>query len=203
MDLGLYSRSDHHRPAIEVAVDRRRVHPRMLGVGSGSQYHGREGDRRTGGTLPPPRRAEAHPQRQRTRVHRQRDPALAFSCRRGGVVRRTWLAVGERLRRIVPQPATGRADQPRRVRQPCRGQALGRRLATGIQPPAAAQFAGLPDPGRVCRRLCCCFRSAYGLTPAAAQPKPQMFTITRYLTNTLITPGTENGGRPDPVSVLG
>ena len=73
MDLGLYSRSDHHRPAIEVAVDRRRVHPRMLGVGSGSQYHGREGDRRTGGTLPPPRRAEAHPQRQRTRVHRQRD----------------------------------------------------------------------------------------------------------------------------------
>jgi transposase InsO family protein len=59
----------------------------------------------------------------------------------------------------------------------------------------AAQFLGLPDPGGVCRRLCCCFRAAYGLTPAAAQPEPQRFTITRYPINTLITPGTENGGR--------
>ena len=100
------------------------------------------------------------------------------------------LAVGERLRRVVPQPPTRRADQPRGVHQPGRGQAPGRRLATGVQPPATSQFAGVPDPGGVCRRLCC-FRSGYALTPAA-QPNP----CSSNPNDTLITPGTENGGRP-------
>ena len=89
---------------------------------------------------------------------------------RGDALRRAGLAVGERLRRVVPQPPARRADQPRGVRKPGRGQAPGRRLATGLQPPATSQFAGISDPGGVCRRLCCCgLRYAQ---PAAAQPKP-------------------------------
>ena len=71
------------------------------------------------------------------------------------------------------------------------------------KPPSPAQFVGLPAPCGVCGRLCGCdFRSGCALTPAAAaQPRFQRFTITHYPTNTLITPGTENGGRSDGLSI--
>jgi len=67
--LGLRPRPDDQRQAAEVAVDRGRVHPGVRGVGDRSGHHGRPGDRRVGGPVPHPRRAQVYPQRQRAGVH--------------------------------------------------------------------------------------------------------------------------------------
>jgi len=60
------------------------------------------------------------------------DPTVAGPGGRGDALRRAGLALGERLRRIVPQSPARRVDQRRGLRQPGRSQALGRRLATGV-----------------------------------------------------------------------
>ena len=60
----------------------------------------------------------------------------------------------------------------------------------GLQYTPPAQFTWLPNPIGV-RDSQCCFRSAYGLTPAALRiPHPY------FLTQSFITPGTEKWGRP-------
>jgi transposase InsO family protein len=44
-------------------------------------------------------------------------------------------------------------------------------VAIGVQPPAASQCVGVPGPGRVCRRLCCCrVRSGLTLRPTGWYP---------------------------------
>lgn len=67
------------------------------------------------------------------------------------------------------------------------------KLERGLEPPPAAQLAGIRDPGGL-RAPLCGFRSgapfAYG-SGISSTPATQ-----RYPTGTLITPGTEIGGMP-------
>jgi hypothetical protein len=77
--------------------------------------------------------------------------SAATVLRRQGrlVLHSAGIAVGERLHRIVQQPATEGVPQPHPLDHPVRGQGGHRRLQTRAQPPPPAFGPGLPNAGRV------------------------------------------------------
>ena len=78
-------------------------------------------------------------------------PSAATVLRRQGriVLHSARIAVGQRLHRIVQQPATEGVPQPQPLEQSVRGPSGHRRLQTRAQPPTPAFGPGLPNAGRV------------------------------------------------------
>jgi putative transposase len=73
-----------------------------------------------------------------------------FCARKGRAVLHTARRpVGQRVHRIVQQPARQGMPQPQSLDQPARSPSGDRRLQTRAQPPAPPLSPGLPHPGRV------------------------------------------------------
>ena len=124
-------------------------------------------------------------------------PALAGARRSQDAQHRAGSAVGEWLRRELPQPLPRRILGQRSVRELGGGEKAHHGLERRLQPPPAAQFAGVPDPGRI-RGPLHCFRSEVAFGYASSNfsaPAVQR----NHPTRTLIATGTEFGGRPDRI----
>ena len=88
------------------------------------------------------------PQRQRARVHQRRDGRLGGYPHRP-VLHSAWLALAQRIRRIVQQPPLRRVPQHQQLLLTAARPGRDRRLEDRVQPSASALIARLPTPGRV------------------------------------------------------
>ena len=105
--VGFHPRPHGGRAAPEVAERGGRVHARVRGPEVGRSMTA-EAVRQCWPSWSGSGRTGAHPHGQRAGVHRRRDPGAGCGGGGGGVVHRAGVAVGERLRGVVPQPAAGR-----------------------------------------------------------------------------------------------
>ena len=105
------------------------------------------------------------------------------------VVHRPWEPLGERLQRDVRQPAEGRVAGPRGIRDAEGGEGDRGGPWPELQPPEAAQLAGVSDP--------CGVRS--GPDQAGGRFAPPGRRRADPRPHTLINPGPEFGGRSGPM----
>ena len=138
-----------------------------------------------------PRRAEAHPQRQRPGVHR---PAIRRHAEQAGLEMlyiEPGSPVGERLRGIVLQPAAGRATEVEEFMNLAEARWFARRRLQEHNEERPHSSLGYQTPAEFAAQLCSLpLRLAYAPAPL----QQQTAGIYRYPTRTLITPGTKNGG---------
>ena len=198
LDVGFHSRP--HAPtgrAAEVARDHRRVHAGMLGLGGGSEHHGRSVlDVLTNLFLtrgvPKHIRSDNGPEfiAQAIRRHAKRRWL-------GDALHRAGQPMGERLCGVVLQPPARRVTELRGVRESGRGSLVRPATPGGAQRRSVRTAAWTTRPPRSSRPAVLLRTSA----PAHASLQQQHSReVQKHFPfnpiRTLITPGTENGGTP-------